>query len=167
MPVRIYFDFLARFPAVSREYAVLRNSHLQPDPAGDYNVEILCGVRDTELLLDSANRFCAEAVPYIQLALASVYANLPVEELARKCSQWMNTGEQQDVKRRIVFELLNFVRTLLAMRQKHGRQNVTVDFYEIRVRGEIVAVNLVPHLLAECGVNIDDNKDLLESWTKI
>ena len=69
MPVRVYFAFLRSCPAASREYAVLKNSLVEPVP-GDYNVEKLCEVDDTELLLDHAKRFYPEAVPYIERALS-------------------------------------------------------------------------------------------------
>ena len=75
MPVRVYFAFLGRFPAASREYAVLKNSMVQPVPPGDYTVETLCEAHDTELLLDRAKRFYPEAVPYIEQALLSVREN--------------------------------------------------------------------------------------------
>jgi hypothetical protein len=74
MPVRIYFDFLSRLPTESREYAALKNSHLQPILPGDYNVETLCEAEVTELLLSSAQKFCPDATPYIEQALASVSA---------------------------------------------------------------------------------------------
>lgn len=77
MPVRVYFAFLGRCPTGSREYAVLKTSTVQPLPVGDYNVETLCEVHDTELLLDRAKRFCPEAVPYIEQALISVRAPNP------------------------------------------------------------------------------------------
>ena len=75
MPVRVYFAFLGRCPAASREYEVLKNSMVQPPPPGDYNVETLCEVDDTELLLDRAKRFYPEAVPYIEQALESARAD--------------------------------------------------------------------------------------------
>jgi hypothetical protein len=75
MPIRVYYDFLGRLPASSREYAALKNSLLQPVPLGDYNVETCCDIEDTELMLDRAKRFCPEAVPFIEQALASVRAS--------------------------------------------------------------------------------------------
>jgi hypothetical protein len=75
MPVRVYFALLGRCPTAGREYAVLKNSMVQPVPPGDYNVETLCEVHDTELLLDRAKRFYPEAVPYIEEALISVRPN--------------------------------------------------------------------------------------------
>ena len=72
MPVHIYFDFLGRLPDVSREHAVLTNSHSQRIAGRDYDVETLCEVRAGELLLESAKRLCPQAVPYIEKALASV-----------------------------------------------------------------------------------------------
>lgn len=75
MPVRVYYDLLGRLPVSGREYAALQNPLIQPVPTGDYNVETLCEVDDTELLLDRAKRFCPEAVPYIEQALVSVRPN--------------------------------------------------------------------------------------------
>ena len=46
MPVRVYFEFLRRCELTSREYAVLKSSHVEPILPGDYNVEPLCGVND-------------------------------------------------------------------------------------------------------------------------
>lgn len=77
MPVRVYFAFLGRLPASSREYAALKNSVIQPVSTGDYNVETLCEVHDTELLLDRAKQFYPDAVPYIEQALISVRPNPP------------------------------------------------------------------------------------------
>lgn len=73
MPVRVYFAFLGKFPSVSRGYAVLKTSIVRSAPPGDYNVETLCEVQDTELLLDRAKLLCPDAVPYIEQALASVH----------------------------------------------------------------------------------------------
>lgn len=75
MPVRVYYALLGKLPTSSREYAALKNPLIQPVPTGDYNVESLCEVDDTELLLDRAKRFCPEAVPYIEQALVSVRPN--------------------------------------------------------------------------------------------
>ena len=72
MPVRVYYAFLGRCPTASREYAVLKNSMVEPIPLGNYNVETLCEVHDAELLLDRAKQFYPEAVPYIEQALDSV-----------------------------------------------------------------------------------------------
>lgn len=72
--MRVYFAFLGRFPVDSRGYAVLKTSILQSVPPGDYNVEVLCDVLDTKLLLDHAKQFYPEALPYIEQALFSVRA---------------------------------------------------------------------------------------------
>ena len=82
MPARVYYGFLGRFAAVSREYAVLKNSHVQPTALGD-RIETLCDVRDTELLLDRANQFFPEAAPYIEQALASVQGHPPIGSMKR------------------------------------------------------------------------------------
>ena len=72
MPVRVYFEFLRRCELTSREYAVLKSSHVEPILPGDYNVEPLCDVNDADLLLDRAKQLCPQAIPYIERALASV-----------------------------------------------------------------------------------------------
>lgn len=72
--MRVYFAFLSRLPVDSRGYAVLKTSIIQSVPPGDYNVEVLCDLLDTELLLDHAKQLCSEAVPYIEQALFSVRA---------------------------------------------------------------------------------------------
>jgi len=74
LPVRIYFVLLGGFPVDSREYTVLKTSILESVPPGDYNIEILCDVPDTELLLEHAKRFCPECVPHIEKAILSVRA---------------------------------------------------------------------------------------------
>ena len=72
MPVRVYFEFLRICELTSREYAVLKSSHVEPILPGDYNVEPLCDVNDADLLLDRAKQLCPQAIPYIERALASV-----------------------------------------------------------------------------------------------
>ena len=72
MPVRVYLEFLRRCELTSREYAVLKSSHVEPILPGDYNVEPLCDVNDADLLLDRAKQLCPQAIPYIERALASV-----------------------------------------------------------------------------------------------
>ncbi len=72
MPVRIYLEFLHRCELTSREYAVLKSSHVEPILPGDYNVETLCDVNDADLLLDRAKQLSPQAIPYIEQALASV-----------------------------------------------------------------------------------------------
>jgi hypothetical protein len=75
MPLRVYYDLLGRLSASSREYAVLRESLIEPVPAGDYNVETCCDVDVTEQLLERARQFCPQAVPFIEKALASAGAH--------------------------------------------------------------------------------------------
>ena len=72
MPVRVYFEFLRICELTSREYAVLKSSHVEPILPGDYNVETLCDVNDADLLLDRAKQLCPQTIPYIERALASV-----------------------------------------------------------------------------------------------
>jgi hypothetical protein len=72
MPVWVYYAFLGRCPTASREYAVLKNSIIEPVARGNYNVETRCEVHDAELLLDRAKQFYPEAVRYIEQALDSV-----------------------------------------------------------------------------------------------
>jgi len=70
--VRVYLGLLGRLPLVSREYAVLKISIIESPPPGNYNVEILCEPEDAKLLLDHAQYFYSEAVPYIEHALGSI-----------------------------------------------------------------------------------------------
>jgi tungstate transport system substrate-binding protein len=70
--VRVYFEFLRRCELTSREYAVLKSSHVEPILPGDYNVETLCDANDADLLVDRAKQLCPQAIPYIERALASV-----------------------------------------------------------------------------------------------
>ena len=72
MPVRIYLEFLHRCELTSREYAVLKSSHVEPILPGDYNVETLCDVNDADLLVDRAKQLSPQAIPYIEQALTSV-----------------------------------------------------------------------------------------------
>ena len=72
MPVRVFVSFLGTCRASSREHAVLRNSTVEPVFGSADNIETLCGVGDTELLLDHAKRLYPEATPYIEHALKSV-----------------------------------------------------------------------------------------------
>ena len=72
MPVRVYLEFLRRCELTSREYAVLKSSHVEPILPGDYNVETLCDVNDADLLLDRAKQLSPQAIPYIEQALTSV-----------------------------------------------------------------------------------------------
>ena len=65
--MRVYFGFLGRLPLESREYAVLKTAVI-----GGYTVDILCDQQDGLLLLDRANQFYPDAVPYIRSALDSV-----------------------------------------------------------------------------------------------
>ena len=80
MPVRVYLEFLRRCELTSREYAVLKSSHVEPILPGDYNVEPLCDVNDADLLLDRAKQLCPQAIPYIERALASVRLLRPYSE---------------------------------------------------------------------------------------
>src|SRR6516162_9021609 len=73
MPVRVYFEFWRRCELTSREYAVLKSSHIEPMLPGDYNVETLCDVNDADLLVDRAKQLCPQAIPYLERALASVH----------------------------------------------------------------------------------------------
>lgn len=72
MPVRLFVSVLSTCPPARREYAALKNSTVEPALLGADNIETLCEVRDTELLLAHAKRFCPEAMPYIEHALKSV-----------------------------------------------------------------------------------------------
>jgi len=73
MPVETYQNFLGRFPLLSRGYAILRNSIIEPTPTGDDSiVEMLCEMDDVKLILERAKRFYPLAAPYIEKALTSV-----------------------------------------------------------------------------------------------
>jgi len=72
IPVQVYFGFLGRLTLESREYAVLKTAVIESEPAGNYTIDILCDEQDGFLLLDRANQFYPEAVPYIRSALDSV-----------------------------------------------------------------------------------------------
>ena len=72
MPVRVYFEFLRRCELTSREYAVLKSSHVEPILPGDYNVEPLCDVNDAEPITRPRQAALPQAIPYIEQALASV-----------------------------------------------------------------------------------------------
>jgi hypothetical protein len=96
MPIEIYLGFLGRFPLLSRGYAVLKNSIFERTPAGDRSiVEILCQIDDVKLILERANRFYPNAVPYIEKALSAVidgeYRKTKTGDtwhLCSDCSQW-------------------------------------------------------------------------------
>jgi hypothetical protein len=101
MPRRVYLGLLGRCPLASREYAVLRNSLVKPEPAaGNVIMETLCRTSDTELLLERAKQFYSDAIPFIEEALASVMgiADLTVSfsrtprgetwHFCANCSQW-------------------------------------------------------------------------------
>ena len=68
MPLGVYFGFLGRLTLESREYAVLKTAIIE-SAAGDFTVEILCDEHDGVLLLDRADEFYRDAVPYIQRGL--------------------------------------------------------------------------------------------------
>ena len=73
MPLDTYQNFLGRFPLLSRGYAILRNSIIEPTNTGDSSiVEMLCEIDDARLILERANRFYPLAAPYIEKALTSV-----------------------------------------------------------------------------------------------
>jgi len=73
MPLDTYLSFLGRFPLLSRGYAVLRNSIIEPTTTGDDSiVEMLCEIDDAKLILERANQFYPLAAPYIEKALTSV-----------------------------------------------------------------------------------------------
>ena len=73
MPLDTYRNFLGRFPLLSRGYAILRNSIIEPTNTGDSSiVEMLCEIDDARLILERANRFYSLAAPYIEKALTSV-----------------------------------------------------------------------------------------------
>ena len=96
MPLETYQNFLGRFPLLSRGYAILRNSIIEPTPTRDDSiVEILCEIDDVKLILERANRFYPLAAPYIGKALTSVIGGeyrKPTTgdtwHLCSDCSQW-------------------------------------------------------------------------------
>ena len=96
MPLDTYLSFLGRFPLLSRGYAVLRNSIIEPTTTGDDSiVEMLCEIDDAKLILERANRFYPLAAPYIEKALTPViggeYRKATTGDtwhLCSDCSQW-------------------------------------------------------------------------------
>jgi hypothetical protein len=71
MPLGVYVGFLGRCPAASREYAVLRNSVIEPRGSGEFEVHILCDPLDAGVLLQHARRFYGTGVAYIEGALTA------------------------------------------------------------------------------------------------
>jgi len=96
MPLDTYLSFLGRFPLLSRGYAVLRNSIIEPTTTGDDSiVEMLCEIDDAKLILERANRFYPLAAPYIEKALTPViggeYRKATTGDtwhLCSDCSHW-------------------------------------------------------------------------------
>jgi hypothetical protein len=96
MPLDTYLSFLGRFPLLSRGYAVLRNSIIEPRTTGDDSiVEMLCEIDDAKLILERANRFYPLAAPYIEKALTAViggeYRKATTGDtwhLCSDCSHW-------------------------------------------------------------------------------
>ena len=96
MPLETYQNFLGRFPLLSRGYAILRNSIIEPTPTRDDSiVEMLCEIDDVKLILERANRFYPLAAPCIEKALTSVidgeYRKTTTGDtwhLCSDCSQW-------------------------------------------------------------------------------
>ena len=96
MPLDTYLSFLGWFPLLSRGYAVLRNSIIEPTTTGDDSiVEMLCEIDDAKLILERANRFYPLAAPYIEKALTPViggeYRKATTGDtwhLCSDCSHW-------------------------------------------------------------------------------
>jgi len=96
MPLDTYLSFLGRFPLLSRGYAVLRNSIIEPTTTGDDSiVKMLCEIDDAKLILERANRFYPLAAPYIEKALTPViggeYRKATTGDtwhLCSDCSHW-------------------------------------------------------------------------------
>ena len=75
MPSDRYDSFLARCPAASREYEILKNGLVirrVKDGNRQYErvVEIFAEMRDAHLLLDMANKICPDAMPAITKAVS-------------------------------------------------------------------------------------------------
>jgi hypothetical protein len=66
LPVEIHAGFLHACPLVSREYEILKNSLVRESPTGEPIVEILCESAEVKLLLDRAEEYYSDAVPYMK-----------------------------------------------------------------------------------------------------
>jgi hypothetical protein len=100
MPLDVYLIFIERCPARRREYAVLENAiveHGQDDSVP--TVHVLCDTADAQLLLQRAELFYPDALPYMQQSLpegelgivAMEYRREPASQtwhFCSNCSQW-------------------------------------------------------------------------------
>ena len=70
IPMDDYNNFLQRCDATRPEYEMLKNGVITHDRKKRPAVEILCEVKDAELILDLATAIYPDAVPHVQESIS-------------------------------------------------------------------------------------------------
>lgn len=66
IPQHYYQRLLASCAVLWPEYRTLKNGIVVHDSAGREHVQILCNPAQTQLIINFAQRTCAEAIPHIR-----------------------------------------------------------------------------------------------------
>jgi hypothetical protein len=110
MPLGICVGFLGRCPAASREYAVLRNSVIESNGSGKFEVHILCDPPDAEVLLEHARRSYRTGVAYIEDALTGVEIASVQTKLRIEFRELLKENYRNFIKKDVIEQVGNAMR---------------------------------------------------------
>ena len=99
-----------RCPAASREYAVLRNSVIEPQGSGEFEVHILCDPFDAEVLLERGRRFYRTGVAYIEDALSALEMAIVQSKLRFEFRELLKENYRDIIKKNAIEQVGNTLR---------------------------------------------------------
>ena len=110
MPLGVYVGFLGRFPAASREYAVLERSVMEHHTSGELEVHVLCDPHDAEVLLERARRSYPPGVAYIEDALNGGEVALVQNKLRIEFRELLKETYRDFIKKNAIEQVGNALR---------------------------------------------------------